>query len=76
MTEVERAVAALEYIAHDLLDLMLRANNSGFSAEEVLNAVEFILTHSRSALIEEQKGCAGTPIGSPQRLSLINDLLH
>ena len=76
MTEAERAVAALEYIAQDLLALMLRANESGFSAKEVLDAVEFVLANSRSALIEEQKDRIAQAISSPQSRSLLADLLH
>lgn len=53
MNTAERSLNALEYIVHDLLALMLRANDDGFSPQEVLAAIEFVLCQSHLALIEE-----------------------
>lgn len=54
MRPARQAIDAVEFIVHDLLALMLRANQNGFSARDVLAAVEFILVHSRITLDEER----------------------
>ena len=56
MKTPERSIVALEYIVHDLLALMQRANNDGFGPHEVLAAIEFIVRQSHLVLNEEKSG--------------------
>jgi hypothetical protein len=54
MRTVEHSVDALEFVVGDMLELMLRANDKGFSALEVFQAMDFVIRQAQISISEER----------------------
>jgi hypothetical protein len=54
MRTVEHSVDALEFVVGDMLELMLRANEKGFSALEVFQAMDFVIRQAQISISEER----------------------
>lgn len=76
MSTAERSLNALEYIVHDLLALMLRANDDGFSPQEVLAAIEFVLRQSHLVLNEEKDPREIPGPGRPDQRDSATKMVH
>ena len=53
MTNTDRIDEVLDLIEENIIDIMATANGAGFSSMEVLQALDLIVKHARSALEED-----------------------
>lgn len=65
MRTVEHSVDALEFVVGDMLELMLRANDKGFSALEVFRAMDFVIRQAQISLSEEHGHIVSPEIEEP-----------
>ena len=76
MDTAERSISALEYIVHDLLALMLRANDDGFNPQEVLTAIDFVVRQAHLVLNEDNGSCEPANSAVRNLYSLDTKIVH